>query len=241
MVISKRWILISTTIQSIPLVKLIAIPSISNPALVSTVPSWTTNIIQSKYIDRDCIHNNHNDLQHAHNYIIYQNHQFHSLLLMPSKTNVVETADKDLSFHIFHICYFIIFHTRNCWIDFNTVGFDAIYPLFWFWSDQINFFFLSTDVGFWLAPFVVAVSYQDICLWWWFNHISISEGIFLFSFTWSLFHLLAFSTLVFCSLYILTTLGTASCVTGIIGKLVTSCLFLLLLFFFLKLKSFWFF
>ena len=89
MVISKRWILISTTIQSIPLVKLIAIPSISNPALVSTVLSWTTNIIQSKYIDRNCIHNTHNDLQHAHNYIIYQNYQFHSLLLMPSKTNVV--------------------------------------------------------------------------------------------------------------------------------------------------------
>ena len=163
----------------------------------------------SNHINRDYFHNAQNDLHHAHNYILYQNYQFYSLyadtLQDWCRCFHMENADVDLPFGIFHICVVsIIFNTRNCWIDLNAVGFYTVYQFFWFWSAQINFFFLSTYVGFWLTLSLVADSSKELSLWWWSNPISTSEEVFLCSFTASTSHVLTFSTLVFCFICILT-------------------------------------
>ena len=86
---------------------------------------------------------------------------------MPSKTDVVVFILRLLMW-IYHLIFSIWYQfdilTRNCWIDFNAVGFDNVYLYFRFWSAQISFFFLSTDVGFWLALFLVADRCKEIPL-----------------------------------------------------------------------------
>ena len=49
MAIFKMLVLISTSVQPTPLVKLITIPKVSNPAaaLVSTVSNWTINSVRT--------------------------------------------------------------------------------------------------------------------------------------------------------------------------------------------------
>ena len=128
-------------------------------------------------------------------------------ILMPSKTDLVVFILRLLMW-IYHLIFSIWYQfdilTRNYWIDFSAVGFDNVYLFFSFWSALISFFFLSTDVGFWLALFLVADRCKEIPLWCWSSPIFISEGVFLCSFTASSSHVLAFSSLIFCSIYHLT-------------------------------------
>ena len=110
-------------------------------------------------------------------------------MLRPSRT-VAGLFIFRLLMWIYHLIFSIgvisiIFNTRNYWIDFNHIGFDNIYP-FWFWSAETNFIFLSADVGFWLALFVVVDRCKKIPLWWWSNATSTYEGVFLCSFTASI-------------------------------------------------------
>ena len=128
-------------------------------------------------------------------------------ILIPSRTDVGVFTLRLLMW-IYHFMIYIclisiILNTRNCWINFNVVAFDTMYLLFWFWSAQINFFFLSTNVSFWLALLVVVDRCKEVPLWWWSNPISSSEGVFLCSFIASNSPVLAFSTLIFYSIYIL--------------------------------------
>ena len=69
----------------------------------------------------------------------------------------------------------IIFNTRNYWIDCNDIGFDNVY-VFWFWPAKTNFVFLSADIGFWLALFIVVDRCKKIPLWWWSNATCTSDG-----------------------------------------------------------------
>ena len=130
-------------------------------------------------------------------------------MLIPSKTDIVIFILR-LVIWIYYLIFsiyviFIIFNTSNCWIDLNAVVFDTVYPFFWFWSAQIGFLFLSSDVLFsGLAFCVVADRFKEIPLWSWSNSIFISEGVFLRSFNVSSSHDLAYSRMVFYSVYILT-------------------------------------
>ena len=63
---------------------------------------------------------------------------------------------------------------------------------------------LSADVDFWLTLFVVAGGCEEIPLWWLSSPISTPERVFLCSFTASTLYVLAFSTTIFYSFYILT-------------------------------------
>ena len=63
---------------------------------------------------------------------------------------------------------------------------------------------LSADVDFWLTLFVVADGCEEIPLWWLSSPISTPERVFLCSFTESTLYVLAFSTMIFYSFYILT-------------------------------------
>ena len=108
-------------------------------------------------------------------------------MLRPS-TTVAGLLILRLLMWIYHLIFAIgvisiIFNTRNYWIDFNDIGFDNVYPFLWFWPAETNFIFLSADIGFWLALFVVVDRYKKISLWWRSNATSTSEGVFLCSFT----------------------------------------------------------
>ena len=137
-------------------------------------------------IHRDYFHNTQNNLHNAHNYVLFQNDQFHPLYADSvqdcCKYFQIETVDVDLSSTICICIIFIILNSRNCWIDFNDVGFDTAYPFFWFWVAQIKLFFLSKSVSFRLGFFfVVADRCREIPLRWWSNPIFISESVFLLS------------------------------------------------------------
>ena len=111
-------------------------------------------------------------------------------MLRPS-TTVAGLLILRLLMWIYHLIFAIgvisiIFNTRNYWIDFNDIGFDNVYPFLWFWPAETNFIFLSADIGFWLALFVVVDRYKKISLWWRSNATSTSEGVFLCSFTASI-------------------------------------------------------
>ena len=111
-------------------------------------------------------------------------------ILRPS-TTVAGLLILRLLMWIYHLIFSIsvisiIFNTRNYWIDFNDIGFDNVYPFPWYWTAETNFIFLSADIGFWLALFVVVDRYKKISLWWWSNATSTSEGVFLCSFTASI-------------------------------------------------------
>ena len=108
-------------------------------------------------------------------------------MLRPS-TTVAGLLILRLLMWIYHLIFAIgvisiIFNTRNYWIDFNDIGVDNVYAFLWFWPAETNFIFLSADIGFWLALFVVVDRYNKISLWWWSNATSTSEGVFLCSFT----------------------------------------------------------
>ena len=113
---------------------------------------------------------------------------------MPSKTDVVVFILRLLMW-IYHLIFSIWYQfdilTRNCWIDFNAVGFDNVCSnklfLLVYWCR----FLVGSFFGCWQVqgnPFA----------------ISISEGVFLCSFTASSSHVLVFPSLIFCSIYHLT-------------------------------------
>ena len=111
-------------------------------------------------------------------------------ILRPS-TTVAGLLILRLLMWIYHLIFSIsvisiIFNTRNYWIDFNDIGFDNVYPFPWYWPAETNFIFLSADIGFWLALFVVVDRYNKFSLWSWSNATSTSEGVFLCSFTASI-------------------------------------------------------
>ena len=149
-------VLISTSGQPTPLIKLITIPNVSNhaTALVFTVLNWTINSIWTILIEIISIIPK----------VIYTMPIIMSsikiissiiFMLIPSRTGVTVFKLRLLMW-IYHliicICViFIILTPSNCWINFNDVGFDTVYPFFWFWCAEIKLFFLSKDVGFWLG------------------------------------------------------------------------------------------
>ena len=208
MVISKMLVLISTYFQPTPLVKLITIPSISNPAaaLVSIVPNWTINSIRTILKETTSIISKRIYTMPT---IISSIKTISSipLMLIPSRTNV-GVFIKRLLMWIYHlivsICDIYIILTPGT-VESTLILLALTLFIDSFGSGLLKyFFFLSTDVDFYLALFVVADRCKDIHLWSWSNSISISEGVFLSSFTTSTSHVSAFSTLIFCSIYILT-------------------------------------
>ena len=58
----------------------------------------------SNHIDRDYLHNTQNDLYHTHNYILYQNLQFHSLYADTFQDWFRCFHNANLPFDMIHMC-----------------------------------------------------------------------------------------------------------------------------------------
>ena len=202
-------VLISTSVQLTPLVELITIPRGTNPtpAVVSIVFNriissiWTILIEIISIIPK----------------VIYTMPTIISFInntssipfkLITSRTHVGVFILRLLMW-IYHLIFFIcviaiIFNTRNCWIDFNAVGFDTVYSSIWFWSVKIIFFLLVYCCWCLVGFFVVADRCKEIPLWWWSNPISISDRVFFCFVIARTPQVLPFPTLIFCFICILT-------------------------------------